>query len=296
MRQKQFTLRWAVVKILNVFVLLFFTLPLVAIVLGAIQTEKSLVQDHMSLIPTEFSIVAFEIILLGRRDVMLGEGGFYQLPRVVYEYRNAFMNSLIIAVSTTVLNLVFGSMAAYAIARLPFRWTKAFMYANLGSRMVPLIILLVPLFVTLRGLGLLNSRVGVILTLTGFLMPYTIWILHSFFAGFPRELEDAARIDGCTRFGAFRRVVLPLSAPAMAAAGAIVFILSWNEFLIPFIVVSRPEIMPIPVVLASLVGDFHVYYSVLSAAILIGLLPSALLAVLLQRYIVRGLTSGALKG
>lgn len=296
MVHRRLNAKWIAVKALNVLIALFFVLPLWALIRASIQSEGALVEGYMSLLPTEFSLVAYEIILLGKRDVMEGEGGFYQLPSMIFEYRNAFKNSLIIASTTTVLNLVFGSMAAYAIARIPSRGTRAFMYTSLVSRMVPIIVLMVPLFVTLRRLSLLNSLAGVIITLTGFLLPYTIWILHSFFAGLPRELEDAARIDGCSRFGAFWRVILPLSAPGMAAAGAIVFILSWNEFIIPFIVVSRTENMPVTVILSSLVTNFHVYYSVLSAAILIGILPTALVALLLQRYIVRGLTSGGVKG
>jgi multiple sugar transport system permease protein len=157
-------------------------------------------------------------------------------------------------------------------------------------------VLMVPLFVTLRTLKLLNTLVGVIITLTGFLLPYTIWILQSFFASLPEELEDAARIDGCTRFGSFLRVVLPLSAPGMGAAGVIVFILSWNEFLIPFIVNTKAEVYPVPVLIATLVTDYHVYYSLVCACILMGLLPSVALALLLQRYVTRGLLAGALKG
>jgi multiple sugar transport system permease protein len=157
-------------------------------------------------------------------------------------------------------------------------------------------VLMIPLFITLRTLRLLNSLTGIIITLTGFLLPYTIWILYSFFVSLPQELEDAARIDGCTRFGSFLKVVLPLSAPGMAAAGVIVFILSWNEFLIPLIVASKYEVFTVPVLIASLVTDFHVYFSLVCASILMGLLPSVALALLLQRYVVSGLTAGALKG
>jgi len=276
-------------------VTLFLVAPLFALFLGAIQTEKSLVEDYMSLIPTRVTSQNFQVILFGREEI-LKDTGFYHLPRIVFEFRHAFRNSLIIATTTTLLNLVIGSIAAYAIARLPLRWTKVFMYTNLASRMVPLMVLMVPLFVLLRRLKLLNSLTGVIITLTGFLLPYTIWILYSFFISLPEDLEDAARIDGCTRFGSFMRVVLPLSAPGMAAAGVIVFIISWNEFLIPFIVNTKYEVFPVPVLVASLVTDFHVYYSLVCACILLGLFPSVVLALLLQRYVTRGLLAGALKG
>lgn len=283
------------VGVANILVTLFLVTPVFVLILGAIQTEKSLVEDYMRIIPTEVTLQNFQVILFAREDI-LKDTGFYHLPRIVFQFMHAFRNSLIIASTTTALNLVFGSMAAYAIARIRLRWTEGFMYANLASRMVPLMVLMIPLFVTLRRLGLLNSLTGIIITLTGFLLPYTIWILHSFFISLPSELEDAARIDGCTRFGSFLRVVLPLSAPGMAAAGVIVFILSWNEFLIPLIVASKYDVMPVPVLVASLITDFHVYYSLVCACILMGLLPSVALALLLQRYVVSGLTSGALKG
>ncbi|MBC7223586.1 MAG: carbohydrate ABC transporter permease [Anaerolineae bacterium] len=281
--------------IANLLVTGFLVTPIFALVLGAIQTERSLVENYMQIIPTEVTFQNFLVILFARKD-LLTDTGFYHVPPIVYQFMHTFRNSVIIATATTVINLVFGSMAAYAVARLRQRWTQAFMYTNLASRMVPLIVLMIPLFITLRRLGLLNSLAGIILTLSGFLLPYTIWILHSFFVSLPHELEDAARIDGCSRFGSFLRVVLPLSAPGLAAAGVIVFIISWNEFLIPFIVTSKPEFYPVPVLVASLVTDFHVYWSLICACILMGLLPSVALALLLQRYVVSGLTSGALKG
>jgi len=279
----------------NILITLFLVTPILVLVLGAIQTEKSLVEDYMTLIPTQVTLKNFLVILFARQDI-IEDTGFYHLPKIIFQFMHSFRNSLIIAFTTTALNLVIGSMAAYAIARIHLRWTEGFMYANLASRMVPLMVLMIPLFVTLRQLKLLNTLGGIIITLTGFLLPYTIWILHSFFISLPHELEDAARIDGCTRFGSFLRVVLPLSAPGMAAAGVIVFIISWNEFLIPFIVASKYEVMPVPVLVASLITDFHVYYTLVCACILMGLLPSVVLALLLQRYVVRGLTAGALKG
>jgi multiple sugar transport system permease protein len=162
--------------------------------------------------------------------------------------------------------------------------------------MVPIVVLMVPLYVTLRRLELLNSLPGIVVAEVGLLVPYSIWILASYFAALPGELEDAARIDGCSRFGAFLRVVLPLSAPGLAASGVIMFILSWHELLIPLIVASRPEAMTVPVILASLVSDFYVFYTLMMAISLLGLLPTVILVMLLQRYVVRGLTSGALKG
>jgi multiple sugar transport system permease protein len=162
--------------------------------------------------------------------------------------------------------------------------------------MVPLIVLMIPLYVMFRSYGLLNSLTGVVLAEVGFLMPYAVLILVPYFAALPAELEDAARIDGCTRFGAFVRVVLPLSVPALAACGVITFVISWHELLIPLIVTSKPEFMTLPVVLAGLVSDYFVFFTLMMAICLLGLLPTLGLVLLLQKYVVRGLVSGALKG
>ena len=117
------------------------------------------------------------------------------------------MNSVIVGISVTLLTLMIGTLTAYTIARLNLRWTRALLQINVISRMVPLIVLMVPLYVLLRNLGLLNSLFGVIITEVGFLLPYAILILTPYFAAFPAELEDAARLDGCTRFTAFLRIV-----------------------------------------------------------------------------------------
>jgi multiple sugar transport system permease protein len=136
----------------------------------------------------------------------------------------------------------------------------------------------------------------VILTETGFLLPYAIVILVPFFANIPPDLEDAARIDGCTHFQAFRQIILPLSAPGLSACAVIMFIISWHELLIPLILNSRPEFMTLPVIVASLVGDVHVFFNLLMAICLLSLLPTVILVALLQRYVVEGLSAGAVKG
>jgi multiple sugar transport system permease protein len=155
---------------------------------------------------------------------------------------------------------------------------------------------MIPLYVVIRSLGQLNTLHAVILTETGFLLPYAIVILVPFFANIPADLEDAARIDGCTHFQAFRRIILPLSAPGLAACAVIMFIISWHELLIPLILNSRPEFMTLPVIVASLVGDVHVFFNLLMAICLLSLLPTVILVALLQRYVVEGLAAGAVKG
>jgi multiple sugar transport system permease protein len=286
----------ALLHLANLAVIAFFLLPIFAVAIGALQSEKSLQADTRAVFPAEYTLDNFRVIMSGGEQ---GGRTFEQLtylPDNVKQFWRAFGNSTIVALSVTFLTLCFGSLSAYTVARLRFRWAVALMQANVIARFVPIIVLMIPLYVTFRGMGLLNSLWGVIIALTGFLLPYAVLILAPYFATIPKDLEDAARIDGCTRFTAFLRITLPLSAPGLAACGVIVFIISWHELLIPLILNSRTEYMTLPVVIASLVGDVHVFFNLMMAICLLALLPSVVLVLLLQKFVVQGLAVGAVKG
>ena len=280
----------------NLAALAFLLLPLVPVVLGALQSEKALTADIRSLLPGQPTLANFQLILSGGAN----RGPIFEqvtyLPKSIERFGAAFLNSAIVASSVALLTLALASLSAYTVARLNVAWVKAVVSLSLVARLVPLIVLMVPLYVLFRRYGLLNSLSGVVLAEVGFLLPYAILILVPYFASLPVELEDAARIDGCTRFGAFWRIVLPLATPGLAACATIMFILSWHELLIPLIVVSRPEAMTLPVVLAGLVSDYFVFFTLMMAICLLGLAPTLLLVLLLQKYVVRGLVAGALKG
>jgi multiple sugar transport system permease protein len=280
----------------NLAALAFLLLPLAPVVLGALQSERALTADVRALLPRELTLANFQLILSGgaHRGPIFEQVTY--LPQSIERFPAAFLNSVVVASSVALLTLALGSLSAYTVARLNLRWVKAIASLSLAARLVPLIVLMVPLYVLFRRYGLLNSLSGVVIAEVGFLLPYAILILVPYFASLPAELEDAARIDGCTRFGAFWRIVLPLAAPGLAACTTIMFILSWHELLIPLIVVSRPEAMTLPVVLAGLVSDYFVFFTLMMAICLLGLAPTLLLVLLLQKYVVRGLVSGALKG
>jgi multiple sugar transport system permease protein len=280
----------------NLAALGFLILPLVPVVIGSIQSEKSFQADTRALLPREPTLANFQLILSGgaRKGPIFEQVSY--LPKSVERFPAAFLNSVLVALSVTVLTLAAGGLSAYTVARLDLRWVKALLSLSLAARLVPLIVLMVPLYVMFRRYGLLNSVTGVIVAEVGFLMPYAVLILAPYFASLPSELEDAARIDGCSRFGAFLRIVLPLSTPGLAACGTIMFIISWHELLIPLIVVSQPEAMTLPVVIAGLVSDYFVFFTLMMAICLLGLAPTVVLVLLLQKYVVRGLVAGALKG
>lgn len=280
----------------NLLAIAFLVLPLVPVILGSVQAEKTIQQDLYALLPGEYTAANYRLILSGGEN----KGPIFEqvsyLPASIEQFPRAFMNSVIVAVAVTLLTLSIGSLSAYTIARMRLRWTRVFLQINVISRMVPLIVLMVPLYVLLRNLGLLNSLFGIIVTEVGFLLPYAILILTPYFAAFPPELEDAARLDGCTRFTAFVRIVLPLSTPGLAACGVIMFIISWHELLIPLIIINKPEFMTVPVVLAGLVSDYFVFFTLMMAICLLGLLPTLVLVLVLQKYVVQGLVAGAVKG
>jgi multiple sugar transport system permease protein len=280
----------------NVAVILFILLPLVAVFIGSVQSEKALQADTRRLLPLEFTTDNFTVILSrGEQKGRIFEQVTY-LPDNIKSFYTAFLNSAVVAVSVTFLTLLFGALSAYTIARQRFRWTLFLLQANVVARFVPIIVLMIPLYVVMRTFGQLNTLSGVIIAETGFLLPYAILILAPYFDSIPRELEEAARIDGCSRLRAFVHVILPLATPALAACGVIMFIISWHELLIPLILNARPNVMTLPVVIASLVGDVHVFFNLMMAICLLALAPTVILVALLQKYIVEGLSAGAVKG
>jgi multiple sugar transport system permease protein len=292
MRGGDFALR-ALVHLAGAAALTFLLFPIGAVILGAFQLERDLATNPLSPWPEALTLANFRLLVIGAHA---GEGVGTYVPPNVNHLPRAFGNSLLIASAVTLTVVGLGAHSAYAVARLGRRWTRGFLYLALATRLVPIMTLMVPLYVTLRGYGLLNTLGGIIVTEVGFLLPYAIWILTGFFAALPRELEESARVDGCSRLQAFWYVLVPLSSPGLASCAVIMFILSWNELIIPLLLVTRPEVMTVPVVLAGLAGDRFVFFTLMMALCLVALLPSVLLALLLRRYVVSGLTAGALKG
>lgn len=205
-------------------------------------------------------------------------------------------NSFLVAAGTTALALVVGSTAAFALARLEFRGRGLLLGAALAISMFPPIATAGPQYLLLRALGLRDSLVGLVFPYTTFALPLTLWLLTSFFRELPDELYRAARVDGCSPFEAFRRVLLPLAAPGLVTTGILVFIFSWNELLYALTLLSSPEKRTAPVAIALFASEHGDPWGQIAAASLIGSLPLVFLALMFQRRIVSGLTAGAVKG
>jgi len=204
-------------------------------------------------------------------------------------------NSLIIASVVTILSVLIGSSAAYSMAR--FRTGgKHLAFWVLSQRFLPPIAVVIPVFLMFRTLGLVDSRLGLILLYTVFALPFTIWMMYAYFRQMPPDLEEAALVDGCSRWQALWKVAWPLAAPGIVSAGAFAFIFSWTEFLFALVLTSTKAVT-LPVVLAGTATEFQGnLYGEASALTMVSLVPAVLLGILVQRHIVRGLTLGAVQG
>jgi len=205
-------------------------------------------------------------------------------------------NSVFVAVTSTLVATGVGTVGAYALARLRFFGRGFMASATLITYLVPPSILFIPLYAQMRNLGLANSLAGLIAAYPSFTVPFVTWLLMGYFESIPEELEEAAMIDGATRFGAFYRVVLPLSAPGVLAAGLYAFTQAWNEFLYALVFITDGRLRTLPVGLASFItGDVYGWGYLMSGAVLTTL-PVIAAYIYLQKYMVEGLTAGSVKG
>lgn len=205
-------------------------------------------------------------------------------------------NSFMVALLSTCLTLLISVLAAYALARLNLRYRGAILSVIVAVSTFPLVTLLVPLFEIMRALNLLNTWIALILPYTVLSLPVCTLILVSFFEGIPRDLENAAMIDGCTRLGALFKVVVPLSAPGVFTAGILAFVNAWDEFLLALSFNSNPTLRTLPVGIQLYQGEFAFPWPVISAALVVGIVPVAILIVIFQERVVSGLTAGGIKG
>ena len=219
--------------------------------------------------------------------------------RTLFEERNFWLpirNSLVVAGATTALSVVVGALCAYALARLRFRGKAAILGFILAVTMFPQISIVPPLYLMLRELRLINTYPGLIFPYMTFALPLTVWLLVGFFRQLPRELEEAAAVDGAGRLRMLREVILPLSLPGLATTAILTFLYAWNEFLFALSFTLGPERQTVPVAIALFRGQYQVPWGQILAAAVVATAPVALIVLLFQRRIVQGLTAGAVKG
>jgi multiple sugar transport system permease protein len=206
-------------------------------------------------------------------------------------------NSLKLAVAGSVGAMVVAAPAAYAFSRLTFRGNNALLIGVLALQMISPLVVIIPLYRYFARLNLLDSHFSTSMVYIAILVPIATWMLKGFFDGIPLDLDDAAMVDGCTRFGAFRRVTLPLILPGLTSVFVLTAIIAWGEFMVPYILLSDPSLLPISVGILNFHGNYaETSQQVVAAGGVLAMLPAIATFIILQRFIVRALTSGAIKG
>ena len=256
----------------------FCLLPIVWTLLTSLKYEDDIVTPVMQYIPRRLTLSNYVTVWTQSSFPTLVE------------------NSAIVTFMTVAICLLVGTPAAYAFSRLSFTGRGPLMLAYLLVRMFPAVLMIIPLYVLMRSIGLIDTRVGLAIAYTSFLVPLFVWMLKGFFDAAPRELENAARIDGSTRLGAMVRIVLPLARNGLVATSVFVAISAWNEFLFALMLTTSQGSRTWPVGLQLMVGEFQLPWGLLAAGGMLSILPVVILFAVVQRAMVTGLTAGAVKG
>lgn len=261
------------------FCLLFFGVPLLWLISLSVRTPAEVYTASLNMVPQEPTLFNYSSVL--------GSGRF----------QGYLLNSLRLTLAGSVGAMIAAAPAAYAASRIDFRGRRFFLIAVLSLQMISPLVIMIPLYRYFAGLGLLDSHVTASLVYVAILVPLATWMLKGFFDGIPTELDEAALVDGCNRFQAFWRVILPVSVPGFAAVFVLTAILAWGEFIIPYILLSEPAMQPISVGVLTFQGSYaQTATQILAAAAVLAMLPAIAVFVALQRFIIAALTAGAVKG
>ena len=207
-----------------------------------------------------------------------------------------FLNSLIVSAGSTLLSVVLAALAAYGFTRFHIRGAGALIVFLLFTKMLPETLLIIPYFRLMSELGLLNTHLALILAYSSFALPFSVWMLIGFFRSIPREIDEAAIVDGASRLAAFFRVILPLARPGLVAVALFTFLISWNAYVWALVLTTDPGMFVLSVGIANMVGEYRVQWNELMAAAMIAAAPVMVLYALLERHLVSAITAGAVKG
>jgi multiple sugar transport system permease protein len=260
------------------FYLIFALFPLYWLVKISITPDRLVFTEGTALWPSETTLGNFSTVI-------------FQTDFLAY-----FGNSLIVSLGTAAATTLIAAAAGYAFSRFRFGGKRLIIALMLVTQMFPLLMIIAPIYKIVAAMGLLNSLTSLIVVYTAFNVPFATFLMQSFFDGIPKDLEEAAMMDGCTRFQALRKVIFPLTLPGLGATLGFVFTAAWSELLFALMLISRNEAMTFPVGLLTFVSKFSVDWGQMMAAGVLALIPSCLFFIFIQRYLVQGLTSGAVKG
>jgi multiple sugar transport system permease protein len=295
--------RKAVLYFFSLIVAVYVLAPVYWLVASSFQSEREIVSVPPHWIPHEPTLMNYAAIFNAAEEKVTYEtrkerdpssGGY--IPSTARDLIPGIVNSLIVSVCVVIANLLVGVPAAYALAMIRFRGRNTSIYFMLSTRVIPDIALVVPFFLFIQKLGLMDTVWSLVITYLAITVPFTVFILTSYFESVPEELDKAARVDGCTRIQTLFRVYLPLAWPALVAAILFTFLTSWNEFLLALMFTQTIASQTMPMVVASFTSDFTISYAFINAAGVLAVVPPVILAIVFERYIVSGLTAGAVKG
>jgi multiple sugar transport system permease protein len=252
--------------------------PIAWLLLSSVLQQQALISTPPDFSPSSFTLENYTAVF----------DSAAQLGRGIY-------NSLVISIATTALAILLGAPAAYALARLDIRHADTILLMVLAAQMFPAIVIAIPLFIAASKLGLIDTKLNLILIYLSFNLPVVIWVLRGFFTGLPTGLERAARMDGATIYQTFRLVILPISWPPLFAAAIFAFIEAWNEFFFALIM-TRQAAQTVPLVISAFAGQYQTVFGQMMAAAAISVAPIIILTIILRNSILRGFADGMLKG
>lgn len=267
----------------------------IGIFLGALLALVFSLAPFLLFVTTAFKTQA-QVTAIPPEWLPAGSLEFFRSAISRYNILHYIVNSIIVAGGATMITIFLGTLAGYGLARLPRRWAHPALMGILACGMFPQIAIAGPIWRFLRLIGWLNTYQGLILPYVALTLPLAVWILTLFFLEIPEDLEAAALVDGCTRMGALKSVILPLSAPGVFTAAILSFIYAWNEFFLALLIMTDPAKQTMPVGIALFQGEFTIPWGEIAAASLITTAPLVIMVVLFQRHIVSGLSAGAIKG
>jgi multiple sugar transport system permease protein len=267
----------AITYFLVVIALVFMLTPIIWLMSTSLKSRSEMFTFPLRLIPTEF--VWDNYVKIWRA-----------IPFAAY-----LKNSLLMACYTTLVALVVSSLASYAFSRYSLKGKNTVLNFILFSQMFPAVLLIIPIFIYIKKVGLLGSYTGLMITYLTFVVPFATWAMKNFFDTIPTDLEEAAMIDGCTRFQAMRRIILPVSRPGLISVSTYCFLTAWNEFIFAMILMTDQTRWTLPVGLAALTSQYALDWGLLTAGGVISVVPAVLIMLVLQRYLIAGLMAGAVK-
>ena len=280
------TLNRLLLFLVTIPVLLFIYLPVFYLLLSSVSTRSEILSVPIHWIPQHPTLKNYI-------DILTPGTATSEVSRT---FKITLRNSLVVASSVTVISLVVGSLAAYALTRIRMPARQGFLMGIMGTRMIPEVSLVIPLYLLAARFGLLNKPPVLILTYLSFALPFAIWLMAAFFETIPVELEDAALIDGCTRIRTLFAIILPISAPGLVSTALFIFLSAWDEFFFALIFTSTVAAKTVPVAIAEFTGRYVVDVGGMMTGGVLAAIPPVILSLIFARYIVSGLTAGAVKG